>query len=220
MKSSLLGFSVAWIGLMPVILILAAGGCVSSPRSHFQAVQSAAAKGNVRAEYALAECYAHGNGVPQDYVKATEYFSQSAGQGYAAAQTALGSCYALGLGVKQDFSEALQWYGRAAAQGDALAEYCLGYAYAYGKGTPTNFDMAVQWWQKSAEQGQVYAQNALGQFYFHGEGLGDTNLLRFDWRPDRKGWPLLTTASLRYPAPTSSMSANPVEPVGIRRDVR
>jgi TPR repeat protein len=174
MKLSLTRFPMVLIRLAPVILISGVGGC-----AHPQAGQAAAEKGDTRAEYELAERYVHGNGVPQDYSKATEYFSQSAGQGYAPAQAALGSCYARGLGVKQDYSKALQWYCRAAAQGDALAQYCLGYAYAHGKGVPTNFDAAVEWWKKSAEQGQVYAQNALGQFYFGGEFPGDTNHINY-----------------------------------------
>ena len=87
MKLSLIGFPVARIGLMPVMLILAAGGCVSSPRSHFQAVQSAAEKGDARAEYELAQCYTRGDGVTRDYAKAAEYLRKSADQGYAPAQT-------------------------------------------------------------------------------------------------------------------------------------
>lgn len=160
-------------------LILAAGGCVASPRTHFQSVQSAAERGNARAEYELAQCYARGSGVRQDYVKAVAYLRQSAEQGYADAQTSLGSCYARGLGVKSDFSEALQWYRKAAAQGDSLAEYCLGYAYAHGNGVPKDFKAAVQWWQKSAGHGQVYAQNALGQFYFREAGSSNSARVKY-----------------------------------------
>ena len=90
-----------------VLMLLAAAGCAEHQRSHFQAVQSAAGKGNARAEYEFAHCYARGDGVPQDYVKAAEWLRKSADQGYPFAQTDLGSYYARGLGVKQDFSEAL-----------------------------------------------------------------------------------------------------------------
>ena len=158
-----------------ILQILAIGGCVSSPYARLQSIQSAAEKGDLRAQYELALRYANGNGVPQDYAKAAEYFRKSAEQGYAPAQTGLGAYYARGLGVPQDYSEALQWYHQAAAQGNSLAQYSLGYAYAHGIGTATNFDMAIAWWQKSAEQGQVYAQNALGQYYLRGEYPGDTN---------------------------------------------
>jgi TPR repeat protein len=125
------------------------GGCVHQSRLDFQSAWPAAQRGDARAQYDLARCYARGAGVPQDYAKAAASLRQSADQGYAIAQADLGSYYARGLGVSKDLSEALKWYRKAAAQRDALAEYCLGYAYAHGEGVPTNFDEAIAWWRSS-----------------------------------------------------------------------
>jgi TPR repeat protein len=131
--------------------------------------QAAAAKGDPQAEYFLGKQYAHGNGVPQDYTKAAEYFRQAATQGYAFAENDLGALYAKGLGVKQDDQEASQCYRRAAEQGDSLAQFNLGREYALGHGVPKDMAQALNWYQKAAEQNQPGSLAALGDIYFIGD---------------------------------------------------
>ena len=46
--------------------------------------------------------YANGQGVPQDYGKARQWYEKAAAQGLAAAQGNLGVMYANGHGVPQD----------------------------------------------------------------------------------------------------------------------
>lgn len=93
----ILSLGIAWV------LMWATSG-LASEKWTFETARTAAAGGNPKAEYYLAEIYADGNGVTQDYSKAMDYALKSAEQGYAPAETALGSFYAHGLGVKSDLS--------------------------------------------------------------------------------------------------------------------
>ena len=61
--------------------------------------------------------YAQGQGVKQDYTKATSWYRKAAEQGDAGAQFNLGCMYANGTGVKQDFVEAARLFRKAAEQG-------------------------------------------------------------------------------------------------------
>ena len=66
--------------------------------------------------------YSSGEGVPQDYVKAREWFGRPAERGYSEAQTAPACMYAPGKGVPGDDVQACAWFNIAAAQGDPHAE--------------------------------------------------------------------------------------------------
>ena len=64
----------------------------------------------------LGVLYANGQGVPQDYAKAREWYEKAAAAGDAAAMRNLGFLYANGQGVPQDYAKAREWYEKAAAQ--------------------------------------------------------------------------------------------------------
>ena len=75
-----------------------------------------------RARFAWAQnnlgvIYKNGEGVPQDYEKAIEWYTKSAEQGYAEAQNNLGVMYDNGRGVPQDDKQAVYWYTKSAEQG-------------------------------------------------------------------------------------------------------
>jgi hypothetical protein len=144
-----------------------------------EAAQTAAEKGDAKAEYELARHYASGNGVAKDPIKAADYMRRAADQGFAYAKTDLGSFYARGIGVKKDLHEAFQWYGKAARDGDALGQYCLGFCYVNGSGVATNVDEGIQWWRKSAESGQAEAQDALGKLCMNRGPVNDTNHINY-----------------------------------------
>lgn len=65
--------------------------------------------------------YYTGNGVPQDYKKALQWFSKAAEQGEALAQYNLGLMYFNGFGVPQDYVQAYKWFNLSAAQGNEKA---------------------------------------------------------------------------------------------------
>lgn len=93
-----------------------------------------AAKGDAVAQSALGFMYAGGNGVPQDYKKASAWYRKAAEQGHAGSQSNLGVMYANGQGVPQNDKEAASWYRKAAEQGYASAQFNLGVMYANGQG--------------------------------------------------------------------------------------
>jgi TPR repeat protein len=146
---------------------------------NFASVQAAAEKGDAKAQYELAICYAKGKGVPADAAKAAEYLRKAADQGYANAQTAVGSCYGKGLGVPKNFSTAVEWYRKAAAQGDSLGQYCLGACLLKGSGVATNADEGLGWWRKAAESGLPDAQCALGLHLMNRGYADDTNHVNY-----------------------------------------
>ncbi len=60
--------------------------------------------------------YYNGEGVPQDYAKALQWWHKAAEQGDAKAQHNLGLMYDYGLGVPQDYVQAHMWYNLAASR--------------------------------------------------------------------------------------------------------
>src|SRR5580658_6337461 len=141
-------FGIRWTVLAGTALVLIqAAPLHAADEFTLDTAQSAAAKGDAKAEYFLARHYAKGDGVPQDYSKAAEYMRQAAEQDYAFAQNDLGAFYAKGLGVRQDYQEAAKWYLKAAGQGDALAQYSLGLIYSEGRGVPVNMPESLKWYK-------------------------------------------------------------------------
>ncbi|OPZ58790.1 MAG: putative beta-lactamase HcpC precursor [Deltaproteobacteria bacterium ADurb.Bin510] len=61
--------------------------------------------------------YLNGEGLPQDFRQAADFFRRAAEQGDAPAQFSLGLMYGRGQGVPQDFDQAQAWIQKAADQG-------------------------------------------------------------------------------------------------------
>lgn len=128
-----------------------------------------AEKGDAHAQYNVALIYARGQGVPQDYKQAAEWYRKAAEQGVAAAQYNLGVMYSNGQGVPQDPQEARKWFLKAAEQGVALAQTSLGNIYE--SGAFKNYDEALKAYRKAAEEGIASAQFNLAIMYDLGQGV-------------------------------------------------
>ena len=115
--------------------------------------------------------YANGEGVPQDKVRAVEFFTKAAEQGITLAQCTLGYMYECGEGVPQDVARAVELFTKAAVQGDSSAQCTLGLMYEYGKGVLQDVARAVELFTKAAEQGNEVAQHTLGCMYKYGKGV-------------------------------------------------
>ncbi len=111
-----------------------------------------AEQGNAKAQYNLGVMYDNGQGVPQDYAKAVEWYRKAAEQGYADAQYNLGHMYDKGEGVTQDYAKAMGWYRKAAEQGDADAQHNLGVMYGNGQGVPQDYAQAHMWYNLAASK--------------------------------------------------------------------
>jgi len=94
-----------------------------------------------------------GEGVPQDAVKAVNWYRKAAEQGLAGAQCVLGVSYGSGRGCDQDEVEAARWLRKAAEQGYMQAEMLLGNSYAQGRGVPQDYVEAYKWFNLSFAQG-------------------------------------------------------------------
>ena len=65
-------------------------------------------QGHANAQYSLGLMYEDGEGVPQDYSNAMEWYLKAANQGHAKAQHKLGGMYGNGRGVPEDYSKAME----------------------------------------------------------------------------------------------------------------
>ena len=126
--------------------------------------------------------YQTGQGVPQDYAQARQWYEKAAAQGEAHAQSNLGLLYANGLGVPRDYAQARQWYEKAVAQGHEQAQADLGWLYASGGyGVPQDYAQARQWYEKAAAQGNADGQFYLGWMYAYGQGVSQDLVQAYRW---------------------------------------
>jgi len=153
----------------------------TSGTKRMQMLHQLAGEGQVQAQYNLAVCYATGDGVPQDYKRAVQWYQKAAGQGHMNAQYNLALCYASGNGIQQDYKQAAFLYYRAAEQGQVAAQYNLGVCYERGLGVSKDDRQAVCWYQKAAEQDHLQAQYNLGVCYANGIGVPRNHKQAIQW---------------------------------------
>ena len=150
--------------------------------SALSALQYAAEQGQPVAQWKLGHMYAIGEGVPQDDLRAFNYFSQIANTHpdenpgtpqaglVANAFVSLGRYYLKGIAnsrITADPQRAREMFGYAASYfGDADAQYELGRLYLEGQ--PNDPHQAARWFQLAATKGQCRAEVALGDMLFQG----------------------------------------------------
>jgi TPR repeat protein len=111
--------------------------------------RQAAAKGNLEAQYQIAELYDFGSGVAKNPEEAMKWYRQAAENGYAEAQFEIGVRYAQGRDAKQDYAEALHWLQKAADQTHPEALAWMGTMYEEGYGVPKD-QMEAYFWDRLA----------------------------------------------------------------------
>jgi len=166
-------------GLIPVLLsflwsVLLAG-CSHDP------LMTDADKGDVQAQYTVADKYKKGDGVDQDYAKALAWYKKAAEQGSTGAQNNIGVMYERGEGVAQDYVEAYNWFKRAAEMGNVEAQHNLGDLYCRGHGVPQDYVKAVHWYIQAALQGDIESQTELSQIYYEGLGVAQDYKQAYIW---------------------------------------
>jgi hypothetical protein len=155
-------------------------------------LQYAAEKGHPGAQWELGHMYARGDGVPQNDLRAFDYFSRIANgyiaNGYADegpymprarlvanAFVALGNYYLDGIPnspIKADAARAHDMFAYAASYfGDRDAQYSLARLYLDGNGAPRDARQAARWLSLAANKGQYQAQALLGRMLFKGEDV-------------------------------------------------
>jgi len=166
-------------------LAIKPGGLTASPT---QQLRMQAQKGNVEAQFALAQAYDRGRDVPQDKTEAVRWYQLAAKQGDAFSQFYLGNKYREGAGVPKNEKEAVRWWYSAAAQGFAPAQNSLGQALATGgKGVPQDKIQAYLWLTLSARQGDQEAEQqraALSKQLTPAQLTKAKRLIK-EWKPTR-----------------------------------
>jgi TPR repeat protein len=152
-----------------------------------RALEFAATQGHALALWKLGRMYADGDGVPQDDLKAFDYFSRIAdenvdeapGSGRAgvvsSALVSLGSYYLDGIkgsSVGANPGRAVELFQYAASYfGDPNAQYHLARLYLEGTGVERDSRQAARWFNLAAEKGHHPAQALLGKLLINGEGV-------------------------------------------------
>ena len=162
------------------------------------ALQYAAEGGESLAQWKLGKMYASGDGVPQDDVKAFDYFSQII-DGYdeddadprqapvvSSAFVALGAYNLTGIAntrIAPDPQRALEMFHFAAVNfGDANAQYNLARMYLDGTGIDKDRRQAARWLFLAADKGHVESEAVLGQLLFYGyEGVPPQRPMGLMW---------------------------------------
>jgi uncharacterized protein len=118
----------------------------------------------------LGELHAQGLGIPQDFVKAAEWYRLAARRGDANAAFALGSLFLEGRGVERDPDRARTYFEEAAEKGHAPASYNLG-LMLLNDGTTDSIERAARLLAHAAEAEIPDAQHALGVLHARGRGV-------------------------------------------------
>ncbi len=109
-----------------------------------------AVAGDPQAQYMLGAAFELGQGPPQDFTQAAQWYAKSAAQAYGPAEFALAELTAAGRGVARNDAAAVDLYTKAALQGYHLAERTIGYIYHAGLlGTPQDVVHAHEWLEKA-----------------------------------------------------------------------
>ncbi|UXN04875.1 tetratricopeptide repeat protein [Bartonella sp. HY406] len=144
-------------------------------------LEEEAKKGDVVAQFALADFYADGMVIKQDFVKAFFWFQKAAEQGDAYAQNRLALLYVTGQGTNQDDQMALHWFLKSANNGFPASKNNLGRMYEEGIGVAQNFNRAAKWYEEAAKAGSPLGQANLAYMYQQGYGVEKNLQLAYMW---------------------------------------
>ena len=102
-------------------------------------IKEAAGKGGIKAQALLGTLYYYGNGVPEDEIKAVQWWRKSAEQGSPFAQYDLAMAYHDGIGgLPKSNKKAVEWFAKGAKAGEVRSQYNLGIAYYHALGVKKN----------------------------------------------------------------------------------
>ena len=171
-------------------------GLAAYHRGHYEVAmydfESRAMKGDPVAQFCLGFMYKHGKGVPEDLIKAVEWYEKAAEQNCTPAQNNLGVTL---IRIEEDVATmnyeiesgvfartASKWFREAAEQNNPSAQYNIALVSTiaaeyhfpeYSEEPIALYQNAVVWYKKAAEQGYAPAQNELARIYQF--GLGGVN---------------------------------------------
>lgn len=124
-----------------------------------------AATGDPAAASELGAMYANGNGVPQNYTKAIEYYQIAADAGDAYSLYCLGYCYLYGLGGEENHNKGIELLDAAAARDIPEANEHMGWLYFRNQYRPSDHQRSFSYMKKAADLGDPIAQTHIAQAY-------------------------------------------------------
>lgn len=137
-----------------IILVLAVlVGCASAPLAPYPGgeakvheIETLAQQGDAEAQTQLGQMYEYGQGVPQDYGKAQDFYQQAADKGDVSGEIHLADFMLLHL---NNYLGAIKWDRKAMDQGSDIAAADLWYLYYYCLGVPCNLPETGDFYKKA-----------------------------------------------------------------------
>ncbi|MBP5161051.1 MAG: sel1 repeat family protein [Alphaproteobacteria bacterium] len=143
--------------------------------------QTAAEAGDNIALYYLGLMHQKGQGVPQNKMRAAQFFLDSYNAGNTLAATKLAVMLLNNDGVEKDTRTALELLRSAGRAGEKEALYTLGELYAQGDPVEQNYVYAAGFYKLSALQGFAPAQYKLATLYLYGRGIPQDHQMAVTW---------------------------------------
>ena len=116
-------------------------------KKNFEAVKSAAAKGDAVKLRDLAELYYTGKGVGRNYTEAYKAYLSSAEKGDVLSEATVAWMLRNGQGASKDYKKSLEWYTKAAEKGHVESQLGLAEIYYNKVGLEQrDYSMAYKWY--------------------------------------------------------------------------
>lgn len=144
-------------------------------------LRQAAAMGDAKSQYAIAQRYAQGKGTLRNMGEAQRWLERAAASGYAPAQYRLGTLYERGQGVDKDIAHARSWYEAAAEKGNVKAMHNLAIGASGRDNDQADYEMSAKWHEEAASYGFTDSQFNLGVLYEHGLGRPKDMAEAYKW---------------------------------------
>jgi TPR repeat protein len=149
--------------------------------SEIEQLMADAAAGVPEAQNNLGNRYFNGNGVEQDYQRASELYLLAANAGVPEAQSNLAYSYWNGEGVESDDDEAMRLAQLAADQGNAIGMRLVALGYFHGRGFVQDRAQAAQLWAEAANLGDAVSAYNMGIIVRDGDGVLADDALAILW---------------------------------------
>lgn len=150
----------------------------------FKLLLKQAKKGNAAIQNQIGVMYNNGQGVPQDFNQAKEWYEKAANQNYDWGLYNLADYYYSGTVVKQNYKKAFELFQKSANLGNYDAQNRLANMYYSGDGIKKDYLQAKYWYEKSANQNYDWALYNLGNMYYFGKGVNKDYKTAFKYISD------------------------------------
>jgi TPR repeat protein len=117
--------------------------------------------GDAQAQGMLGYCYAYGQVVGRDDMKAAAWFMRGARGGNAPAMVGLGVRQKRGLGVAKNEKSAVEWFFKAAERDNPEAMFQLGICRMKGQGVEKDVKVGAGYFRTAHERGYVFATRCM-----------------------------------------------------------